>query len=83
MKTLLVCRSITYAKRVKHQLDTGSIGSRIVRTPTGAASEGCGYSVEIGCEDLNAALSTLAEAGIPPKKIISRNADGAYAEVRM
>lgn len=81
MKYLLVCRSITYAKRMEGLLQAEGIKGRVVRTPLGAASESCGYSVAVGDDVIHKALAALREKRLLPKKIIRELADGKYAEV--
>ncbi len=83
MEYLLVCRSITYAQKMNTALMSEGINSRIVRTPVGAASESCGYSVKIDGDDREVALRILRRVAIMPKKLLRRLSDGQYMQEAM
>ncbi len=77
---LLVCRSITYAKRVQRCLQGAGLRSELVRTPVGVASESCGYSIRVEERFLKKSLSALDACGLRPKKLLRRTVEG-YEEV--
>ena len=81
MYYLLVCRSVTYAKQVQERLRSINISSRLVRTPVGAASESCGYSVRVSESDYKEAASFLLQYGPRPKKTIRVGGYDRYEEI--
>lgn len=81
MDTLyLTCRSLTYAQRVSRALTAASVQNIIIRTPQNMSREGCGYAVRIQGRALSAAMSVLAAAKLPPRRVY-RPAAGGYEEV--
>ena len=80
---LIVCRSLTYAQRTAATLERVGIGAHILRSPKLIAGEGCGYSVKVSERNLAQALTTLARAGLSPKRVFIIAGDGSYREVRL
>ncbi len=77
----LTCRSLTYAQRVSRVLTAARIQNIIIRTPQNMSREGCGYAVRIVQRSLAAAMSALAAAQLPPKRVYKPGPGGLYEEV--
>lgn len=77
----LTCRSLTYAQRVSRVLTAARIQNIIIRTPQNMSREGCGYAVRISERALAGAMSALASAQLPPKRVYRPGAVGGYEEV--
>ena len=77
----LTCRSLTYAQRVSRALTAARIQNIIIRTPQSMSREGCGYAVRIAGRYLAGAMSTLAAAQLPPRKVYRPGIGGGYEEV--
>lgn len=80
---LIVCRSLTYAQRTAAALERVGIATRIIRSPTSIAGEGCSHSVKIAQRALPQALQTLQLASLTPKRIFITAGDGNYQEVEL
>ena len=78
---LIVCRSLTYAQKTAAALERVGINSRIIRSPTNIAGEGCSHSVKITQRVLPQALIALQRASLSPKRIFITAGDGNYQEV--
>ncbi len=76
----LTCRSLTYAQRVSRALAAAGVQNTIIRTPQNMSREGCGYAVRIQGRALSRAMSVLAAAKLPPRRVY-RPAAGGYEEV--
>lgn len=70
MDYLLVCRSITHAKRIHMCLSTAGIPVVIVRTPECAAPKGCSFSVRFDEQWHIKAFQELKENGLEPESIL-------------
>lgn len=77
----LTCRSLTYAQRVSRALTAARIQNIIIRTPQNMSREGCGYAVRIAGRSFAGAMSALAAAQLPPKKVYRPGASGGFVEV--
>lgn len=77
----LTCRSLTYAQRVSRVLTTARIQNIIIRTPQNMSREGCGYAVRIAGRSLTGAMSALAAAQLPPRRVYRPASAGGYEEV--
>lgn len=77
----LTCRSLTYAQRVSRELTAASIQNIIIRTPQNMSREGCGYAVRIPGRALSVAMSVLAAAQLPPRRVYRPLPGGGYEEV--
>lgn len=78
---LIVCRSLTYAQRTAAALERAGITSHLLRSPKLIDKDGCSHCVKISERNLNAALTVLSRAGLPPKRIFIQGGDGSYKEV--
>lgn len=78
---LIVCRSLTFAQRTAASLERVGITTRILRSPTVIAGEGCSHCVKIIQRDLPKALQTLQKLSLSPKRIFITAGDGNYQEV--
>lgn len=77
----LTCRSLTYAQRVSRVLTTAGVQNIVVRTPQQMSREGCGYAVRVPERALSGAMSALAAARLPPRRVYRTLPGGGYGEV--
>ena len=80
---LIVCRSLTYAKRTAAALERTGITARVLRSPKSIAGEGCSHSVKISQRSLPEALLVLQRADLAPKRIFITAGAGSYQEVEL
>lgn len=80
---LIMCRSLTSAQRTAVVLERVGIPARTIRSPKHLSSDGCGYSVKIKKEDLDACLELLNRAGLGPKRVFAAMRDGSYTEIAL
>ncbi len=80
--SLIICRSLTYAQRTARALANGGIPGHITRAPQGAG-EGCTHAVRVGEGNLGRALTVLKRAGLAPRRVFLRRADGTVSEVEV
>lgn len=78
---LLVCRSLTYARRIAQVLGRHGIVCDVIRTPRSIARDGCGYSVKFGADKLKSVIGILKDEGVTAPEIYRRNEDGTVIEV--
>lgn len=78
---LIMCRSLTYAQRTAAVLERVGIPARTIRSPKHLSGDGCGYSVKIKKEDLDACLEILHRTGLGPKRVFAAMHDGSYTEM--
>ena len=77
---LILARSVTYAQRMKRQLEKGGVRSQILRPPRDLTDSGCAYALRIAVNDLAAALKILRGAGYSPIQVYVYQF-GVYQEV--
>ena len=73
---ILMCRSMTVAQRAVNTLTRAGFFAALTKAPQSANPEGCTYGAKIGERNLQAALSILANAGIPVGKILELTRNG-------
>lgn len=77
---LILARSVTYAQRMRRQLERTGIRSQITRPPRELTEMSCAYALRIAVGDLAEALTTLHRAGLSPVQIYLYQF-GTYQEV--
>ena len=75
-QVLLSCRSLTYAQRSTRVLERAGITATVSRLPRSVSERGCGYCVIVAPRHLDRALERLSAAGLSPKRVFIRDADG-------
>ena len=78
---LLICRSVTYAQRVKKVLERVGIHAKVVRPNLQLTGGECGYAVRISDVFLAEALETLNQNRIPPQKVLIQDDRGGFREM--
>ena len=78
---LIVCKSLTNAKRGMQCLRNAGIRSSIVRLPEKISNVGCGYTLRVSEEKLDLSLTQLIRCGLKYKRVYLISGDGVYNEV--
>jgi len=78
---LIVCKSLTGAKRAAQCLSLVGISAIVTRLPDRISDVGCGYTVKVNREYLKEAVARLTSCGISYKKVFLILGDGSYSEV--
>lgn len=78
---LLICRSVTYAQRMKKILERAGIEARIVRPNLQLTDGECGHAVRISNVFVAEALEVLKRHRLTPQKILVADADRRYREM--
>lgn len=82
MKTFfLTFRSITQAQRAERAYGRAGMACILRRTPRWMEERGCGYGVEVKCQDLRRALEVLRQEKISFRKSYLLHADGMVEEL--
>ena len=82
-EVFIMCRSVTHAQRAKKLLEQKGISARLVRAPSGASPEGCGYSLKVRRDRLEAAAALLRPYKLCSGRIVRLLPDGGFEEVRV
>ena len=80
-KGFITFRSVTYAQRGESVLKKGRIRCHLQRTPRWMEEQGCGYSLELGLEDLAGASYLLRQNGVPFRRLYRKGEQGDMEEV--
>jgi len=78
----VMCASLTRAQRAKKLLEQKGIVSRLVRAPSGASPEGCGYSLKIRLDAVDTAVGLLRPMKLCSGRVVRLLPEGGFAEVR-
>lgn len=82
MKSCIISfRSVTPAQRGEGVLRRAGIECSVQRTPRWMEEQGCGYSLTIRCQDVQAGLSLLQNNGIPFRKAYLRRDNDTVEEI--
>ena len=76
-------RSITPAQKAERLLRQAGYSCHIQRTPEWMAEQGCGYSLRVRHNDLNAVISLLLSAQVSYRKIYRNKPDGKFEAVEL
>lgn len=82
-KCIITFRSVTPAQRAEEVLRRAGVGCAIQRTPKWMEEKGCGYSLQMNCEEMLAAVHLLRQAGIGYRRAYSLSESGAPEELRL
>ena len=80
---VITFRSITPAQRGEGVLRRAGFICTLQRTPRWLATQGCGYSIRIRCDEIGECARVLQENGVRFQKIYQRRADGKLEEVAL
>ena len=80
---IITFRSVTPAQRGENTLRRAGFVCSIQRTPRWMEEQGCGYSLQVRCQDAAAAVVVLKDAEIPFRKIYLRRDNGKVEEVQL
>lgn len=78
---IITFRSVTPAQRGEGVLRRAGIDCSVQRTPRWMEEQGCGYSLNIRCQDVQAGISLLRSNGIPYRKAYWRRDNGTVEEM--
>jgi len=79
---LFICRSSTYAQKMKSALERGGLEARVVRPNLKFTNGACGYAVRISDVFMAEALEILKEKRLEPERILIADSDGRFREWR-
>ncbi len=82
-KCIITFRSVTPAQRAEMYLQRAGVDCTLQRTPKWMEEKGCGYSLQINCNELMSATAMLRQASIPFRKAYSLGDNGAPEELRL
>ncbi len=82
-KCIITFRSVTPAQRAEEVLRRAGVGCTIQRTPKWMEEKGCGYSLQMDCEDMMTASMLLRQAGIQFRKAYNLRENGTPEELRL
>ena len=78
---LITFRSVTPAQRGEKLLTEQGIRCVLGRTPRRMQEQGCGYSLQIPCADVPAALRWMRSQNIAYRKLYRRQENGTWEEM--
>ena len=78
---IITFRSVTPAQRGEGVLRRAGIDCSVQRTPRWMEEQGCGYSLNIRCQDVQSGISLLRSNGIPYRKVYWRRDNGTVEEM--
>ncbi len=79
---LFICRSSTFAQRMKNALLRGGVEARIVRPNLKLTNGACGYAVRVSEVFMAEALAILKEKRLEPERVLLADSDGRFREWR-
>lgn len=74
-------RSVTFAQRGERVFSGNGVRCTLQRTPKWMEEQGCGYSLRMYTEDIEAAVGLLRRSRIPLRKVYLQQEDGTMEEV--
>lgn len=80
---LITFRSVMPAQRAEGLLHSEKIGCAVRRTPKWMESQGCGYSLRLGCAHLPQAVELLEQNRIPYRKLYRQMENGRLEEMHL
>ena len=80
---IITFRSVTPAQRAEEVLRRTGVECTLQRTPKKMEEKGCGYSLQMNCQDIMAAVQLLRQAGIGYRKAYSLHGSGTLEEMRL
>jgi len=84
MKSCLITfRSVTPAQRAEALLRKAGFACSLQRTPRRMEEKGCGYSLQLPCQNILAAAEMLTNHEIAYGKLYLRNDNGAVEEMQV
>ena len=78
---MITFRSVTPAQRGEGILRRAGFDCNIQRTPRWMEEQGCGYSLRLRHQDLEAALALLRDGQVPFRKVYLRRENGTMEEL--
>lgn len=78
---IITFRSVTPAQRGEGVLRRAGLMCTVQRTPRWMEEQGCGYSLNIRCQDVQTGLSLLRSNAIPFRKVYWRRDNGTVEEM--
>jgi len=78
---VITFRSVTPAQRGERVLQKAGMVCSLQRTPRWMEEKGCGYSLQLRCRDVLAAVELLRENGVPFRKVYYRRENGKLEEM--
>ena len=82
-RCIITFRSVTPAQRAEEVLRRTGVECTLQRTPKWMEEKGCGYSLQMNCEDVTAAVQLLRQAGIGYRKVYNLRESGTPEEMRL
>lgn len=79
---LFICRSATYAQKMKNLLLQAGIEARVVRPNLKLTDGECGYAVRISDVFLAEALELLRQKRMEPMRVLVSDANHRYREMK-
>lgn len=83
MDCFITFRSVTPSQRGQSVLRQANVECLIQRTPRFMAEQGCGYSLVLRLQDVQAAVLLLKENGVPYRKVYRKKENGNYQELSL
>ena len=80
---LITFRSVMPAQRAEDILRQQGIDCVVRRTPKWMESQGCGYSLRLGCGNLPQAVSLLEKHSVAYRKLYRRGREGKLEEMQL
>ena len=78
---LIICRALTYAKRLAKILERRAISAGVTKAPAGLSGNGCSYCVTVSYGKGIAAAEILRREGLLQGKIFEQHTDNTVKEV--
>lgn len=83
MYYLFVFASLTRTQQGARQLNRAGVRAAVVRSPRGAAQDGCTHGVRVPAEDAERAVQILRTSGHPAGHLFLVRRDGTVQEVAL
>lgn len=80
MSAIILFRSLTYAQRGVHILQTGGVPATVVKAPPETTDRGCTYAAGISSRSLRRALDLLDSRGVAHGRAFVPGPEGKYRE---
>lgn len=80
---MITFRSVTPAQRGEKTLHRAGFECSIQRTPRWMEEKGCGYSLQVRCQDAVTCAEILTNAEIPFRKVYLRRENGKVEEMQL
>ena len=84
MKSCMITfRSVTPAQRGEGLLRRAGLDCSVQRTPRWMEEQGCGYSLQIRCQDVMPALEILRSSDVSFRKVYLKRENGKMEELAL